>query len=178
MSHGVKYFCWRNGRPRWVPSVRLRRAGVKGVDLKDDSGNFLPLELSLKAAEAINTQHGITGEGRRPTRAAHSPQPLTGWIYFVRFTDFMKIGFSQRPVNRIAVIMQQQAHYAVAVTILRGTYDDEQRLHVALGGLRARGEWYSLSTALLRFVAASAERGVIAWDKLPPRTKSEQKSSP
>lgn len=32
---------WRDGRPRWEPSPASRKAGLKGLDLKDLDGNFL-----------------------------------------------------------------------------------------------------------------------------------------
>ncbi|PZQ63388.1 MAG: hypothetical protein DI570_09350, partial [Phenylobacterium zucineum] len=44
---------WRDGRPRWIPSPTLRKAGWKGTDLKDPKGAWLPRGASIDAAEAI-----------------------------------------------------------------------------------------------------------------------------
>ncbi len=50
------YFKWRKGRPRWEPGPRLRAAGHKGRDLKDEAGNWLGLEAAIAAADAINAE--------------------------------------------------------------------------------------------------------------------------
>lgn len=48
---------WRDGRPRWIPSPSLRKAGWKGLDLKAGkrgrSDPFLARGASIDAAEAI-----------------------------------------------------------------------------------------------------------------------------
>ncbi len=44
---------WRDGRPRWVPSPTLRKAGWKGHDLKDKRGQWLGRGPSIEAADAI-----------------------------------------------------------------------------------------------------------------------------
>lgn len=50
----VPYLVWRDGRPRWIPSPELRRAGHKGRDLKDDAGAWLTLGDAATAAAALN----------------------------------------------------------------------------------------------------------------------------
>lgn len=42
------------GKPRWIPSPTLRKAGWKGLDLKDDDGVFLTEGLSRDRAREIN----------------------------------------------------------------------------------------------------------------------------
>jgi hypothetical protein len=44
---------WREGRPRWIPSPSLRKAGWKGLDLKDPAGRWLGKADSFTAAEAL-----------------------------------------------------------------------------------------------------------------------------
>lgn len=44
---------WRDGRPRWIPSPTLRKAGWKGLDLKDKAGAFLARGASIDRAQAI-----------------------------------------------------------------------------------------------------------------------------
>ncbi|WP_332772973.1 hypothetical protein [Phenylobacterium sp.] len=45
---------WRDGRPRWIPSPTLRKAGWKGTDLKDPSSKqWLGRGPSITAADAI-----------------------------------------------------------------------------------------------------------------------------
>lgn len=43
------------GKPRWIPSPALRKAGWRARDLKDAAGAFLSEGLSRDAARAINT---------------------------------------------------------------------------------------------------------------------------
>lgn len=45
---------WREGRPRWIPSPALRKAGWKGCDLKDAKGQWLGRGASIDAAAEIN----------------------------------------------------------------------------------------------------------------------------
>ncbi|MBO9502055.1 hypothetical protein [Brevundimonas sp. A19_0] len=45
---------WRDGRPRWTPSPTLRRAGWRGLDLKDATGRWLSDGASRDRAHALN----------------------------------------------------------------------------------------------------------------------------
>lgn len=51
-----QFLKWRDGRPRWEPSPRLRAAGYMGRDLKDADGAWLNFWEACKAAETINDQ--------------------------------------------------------------------------------------------------------------------------
>lgn len=62
-----RYLVWRDGRPRWVPSPKLRAAGLQGRDLKDAAGNWLPKGAAIDAAEAINAS--LDMDSLRPVRA-------------------------------------------------------------------------------------------------------------
>jgi len=46
-------FAWREGRPRWVPSPARRKAGWRGVDLKDAWGRWLGQGPAIERAGAI-----------------------------------------------------------------------------------------------------------------------------
>lgn len=45
----------RDGRPRWIPSPALRKAGWKGLDLKDGRGQWLTEGAGRDRATAINS---------------------------------------------------------------------------------------------------------------------------
>lgn len=62
----VPYFVWRDGRPRWVPGPKLRARGWKGRDLKDEAGQFLPLQAALAAARDLNREVLAAGEAKAP----------------------------------------------------------------------------------------------------------------
>jgi len=58
---------WRDGRPRWEPSPKLRRLGLKGRDLKDNAGSWLPLAEAVLSAQAINQDLASQAGQRRPS---------------------------------------------------------------------------------------------------------------
>jgi len=49
-----RYVAWREGRPRWIPSPKLRKGGWKGRDLKDAAGQWLTFESMRDLADRIN----------------------------------------------------------------------------------------------------------------------------
>jgi hypothetical protein len=53
MKLKVPYLKWRNGRPRWEPGPALRDKGMRGRDLKSESGQWLPLDRAIEAATAL-----------------------------------------------------------------------------------------------------------------------------
>lgn len=54
-----KYVQWRDGRPRWElggdGGRRLREAGFRSIDLKDEDGNWLSFEHARAVATKLNT---------------------------------------------------------------------------------------------------------------------------
>jgi len=79
----------------------------------------------------------------------HSPPDTrTGHVYFIRFRDRIKIGYSISPTSRIG----QQPHDEV-LAIMPGTLADEKRCHAAFAHLRENGEWFRPEPDLLAFIA-------------------------
>lgn len=70
---------WRDGRPRWIPSPTLRRAGWRGRDLKDTSGRWLARGASIDAAQALVAAVAAWKSGGLvpPALAASAPQGAT-----------------------------------------------------------------------------------------------------
>ncbi len=52
----IRYFKWRNGRPRWEPGPTVRALGFKGQNLKDEAGNWLDKIAAITAAEILNAE--------------------------------------------------------------------------------------------------------------------------
>lgn len=68
---------WRDGRPRWIPSPTLRRAGWRAMDLKDRDGRFLARGASIDAAAAIVAAVDAW-RGGRPVPTAQASIAPTG----------------------------------------------------------------------------------------------------
>lgn len=81
-----------------------------------------------------------TQERARPARP--------GYVYFVKFADRIKIGFTTDVTTR----MQSIPHDEV-LGIFPGTRLNERQLHTAFADLRITGEWFQLDDRILDFVA-------------------------
>ncbi|WP_293385616.1 hypothetical protein [Phenylobacterium sp. SCN 70-31] len=73
---------WRDGRPRWIPSPTLRKAGFKGRDLKDgkgpNGGQWLTRGASIDAAEALNREVAEIRAGRAAAAAPKADRRSLG----------------------------------------------------------------------------------------------------
>lgn len=59
----IRYFLWRDGRPRWVPGPKARALGFKGQDLKDDAGAWLKYGAAIDLAQQLNAALDAKVEG-------------------------------------------------------------------------------------------------------------------
>lgn len=164
MSHGVAYFIWRKGRPRWQPGATLRARGFRGQDLKDDGGNWMGLEAALDAARKINDD--IPGRARfKPPRLYKEPRypNVIGYVYFLRIDNHIKLGFSLKPLTRIGDIAGNHFAEVSAAVIIAGNQADEKKLHRQFRRDRVAGEWFFATAPLLEFMCASARFGRLAF---------------
>lgn len=74
-----------------------------------------------------------------------------GWVYFIRFSDRIKIGRSGSPTDRLRAIPHDEV-----LAIIPGTVDDEQGYHRRFAALRVTGEWFRAEQELRDFVTALA----------------------
>ena len=163
MSHGVPYFVWRDGRPRWVPGSYVRAAGFKGRDLKDGKGKWLQLEAALDMARSLNIRANVTADFRGPSgveRPTHLPPhlrpshqrigpPRQGYVYFLVSGDQVKIGFSTNPFGRARALKTSIAHPISCLVAVQGDSDDERYLHWILRRHRLNGEWFRADAPVL-----------------------------
>lgn len=149
MSHGVKHFLWRDGRPRWHPSPSLRSLGLKGKDLKDEDGNYLPLIEALKEARRLNAEadreRGV--DGRRLFDAPRKDRGRLslhsdGYIYFLWIGPRVKIGFSTNPYRRLHELRTGMSAPMDKIAVVKGSTQDERRLHKRLKIYHSHGEWF------------------------------------
>lgn len=74
--------------------------------------------------------------------------PRPGFVYFLRFGDRVKIGFSTDPQNRVRALPHDEI-----LAIVPGTRLNERQMHAAFADLRITGEWFHADERLLDFIA-------------------------
>lgn len=152
MSHGVPGFCWREGRPRWIASARLRALGAKGVSLQDADGQYLDLRAALSAAREINRKWGVVAPARpakpQPKRERSGDHADSGYVYFVAVGSFVKIGWSSQPFGRAADVDRGQPEPPNFILVCRGGRFMETLLHRTFRRHRVKGEWFRRSPEL------------------------------
>jgi hypothetical protein len=83
-------------------------------------------------------------------------QEGTGWIYFIRAGDHVKIGYSQDAEKRMRELSTGSAHELELLHKQRGTVEDEHWLHNRFAIDRTHGEWFVLSDALRTYIARAS----------------------
>lgn len=79
----------------------------------------------------------------KPPRAVK--QPLAGWLYFVRFGDRVKIGYTTNPDQRLRDIPHERV-----IGIVPGTRADEKAWHALLANFHVVGEWFAADPEVVR----------------------------
>ena len=72
-----------------------------------------------------------------------------GLVYFIRFGDRIKIGFTTDLKRRLQVLPHD-----MLLATTPGTMRDEGRLHQRFAHLRITGEWFHAAPDLLAYIAA------------------------
>jgi hypothetical protein len=84
--------------------------------------------------------------------AAPEPVPTEGYIYFVRMSTFVKIGFTTDVAARMKAIQTSSPEKIVLLRIERGHVEDERVFHQRFRKYRANGEWFTLQGWLAAFL--------------------------
>lgn len=152
MSHGMQYFSWRDGRPRWIPGPGLRERGFRGRDLKREDGTWLSLEEALMAAASINAEAGVATVRRRVVVEPKATTPRRGFIYFLLMGEHIKIGFTARPMHRVSDMDTAFSAEIGLYVVVPGTMAEERQLHAMFERERIRNEWFAASQRLLNLI--------------------------
>lgn len=83
---------------------------------------------------------------------------MTGFVYFIRCGEFVKIGFSANPSNRLRYLQTATPFDFSILGVHPGTKRHEKRLHAIFSHLHHRLEWFRADEAILE----------IAKNGLPP----------
>lgn len=99
-------------------------------------------------------------------------------IYFVRdaASGYVKIGFSEKPWLRFSKIQSDHPTKLDIWLVIEGDREREALLHQRFDGLRHRGEWFRVDTAIVDFVDGAIADGenVAPPVKTPPHGMTQQ----
>jgi hypothetical protein len=98
--------------------------------------------VSEKWDEAVRGYVSELHERFEPPRLIKQPRP--GYVYFIRFGDRVKIGYTTDFARR----RTELPHDAV-LGVIPGTLDDEAAWHRLFADLRIKGEWFHADRELL-----------------------------
>lgn len=101
----------------------------------------------LRMMEWSEARRAEVEQGKRQPKPAGVTLTYPGTVYFVRFRDRIKIGWSSDPDKRIRALPHDEVLH-----LQPGTIEDERRCHAAFAHLRDRGEWFRMEPDLVEFI--------------------------
>lgn len=66
----------------------------------------------------------------------------SGYVYFLRCGEFVKIGYSETPLDRVAAIAAGSIGDHKLLGLVRGGITMEKQLHQRFKAFRHKGEWF------------------------------------
>jgi hypothetical protein len=156
---------WRATRPgRRVPQGRCTVI-LGGVDPCDRPAiPDAPVQLCIDHLMACYVYVGdiledeLTRMKREAVAKIDAAPRRQGYVYFIGYSDRIKIGYSVNPRHRFEVF-----HPDDVLLVLPGEMAHERALHELFKAHRIRGEWFHRATEILDFVAERA--GEDEWDR-------------
>ncbi|MGW4426612.1 GIY-YIG nuclease family protein [Streptosporangium sp. NPDC004631] len=106
----------------------------------------------------------VVGERERVATPVQPPSPSgavepgesgEGFVYFIRFSDRIKIGWSANPSSRLKALPHDEV-----IAIVAGSMDDERKYHARFARLRMQGEWFRDDPAIVRFARGLAVKKI------------------
>lgn len=150
----------KNNRAYWCPTKSMRRVGFNLVALGFDGPEARDEAQKWNARwhEALKERgpRAMPRDGRDP--------PGRSFVYFIQVDDRVKIGVSTRPFTRLKSISGSAHGVMQAVVLVRGTREDEGRMHRRFARYRTNGEWFVASPALQRVMRACVAAGRVIYD--------------
>ena len=70
---------------------------------------------------------------------------MTGYVYAMLACDRVKIGFSERPKQRLSEANTMSPFRVEMLGYYEGTFEEEQELHKKFDDFRLHGEWFGYS---------------------------------
>jgi len=133
------------------------RALWRGKDNRQPTG----AEMEEIGRRCLQLQHEMLDWRWRPKgRKALRMRRNSGFVYFLRSGDLIKIGFATNIRKRITDLQIANPGELVLLASMRGSPWIEKKLHHRFRSLRSRGEWFSSGPRLLDFIKTIQERSV------------------
>lgn len=77
---------------------------------------------------------------------------MSGYVYFIRCQDRVKIGFSKDPRRRLTKINADAPYPCDLIGAADAALHPEREIHQRFAALRVHSEWFSLSDEIARFI--------------------------
>lgn len=123
--------------------THVRETYEFGVALVD---TWKSLETAQQRAEYIEQRYATSGpDFERQQQRAYAYG--RGYVYFIRFSERIKIGWSRAPHKRIANLPFDEV-----LAVVPGTIQQERRYHERFAHLRTTGEWFRAEPELIDFI--------------------------
>jgi hypothetical protein len=152
--HALKYVPAGDGRP-CVGSDRcpgepledfpVRLCGVHAREVYEACSDLVTSQWDDAVRDYVAELHDTF----KPPRAVK--QPLAGWVYFIRFSDRVKVGYTTRPDERMHGLPHEEI-----IGIIPGTRADERAWHSLLADFHVVGEWFRADPQVLAMLAQVA----------------------
>lgn len=136
-------FCDRRGVRRYYVRIRGKRTAMQ-----DPGNGAVPTVEFIQRYREITTQ--ISGAAVTQKRAARAR--ASGTIYVVGFGNYVKIGYTRDPAQRLADLQTGCPEQLTIYLHLAGSLEDEASLHRRFRAQRAKGEWFRLSGDLAKWI--------------------------
>jgi hypothetical protein len=130
-----------------IPDCPVR---LCGAHLREVYG-FAADMVSDRWDEAVRCYVSELHDTFKPPKAVK--QPRLGWVYFVRFGDRVKVGYTTNPDQRLVAVPNDEV-----IGLIPGTRDDEAAWHELLADRHVTGEWFNADAELLATLANVVSR--------------------
>jgi len=83
-----------------------------------------------------------------------------GRVYFIRAGEYVKIGFSNDAKHRIETLQTGQPYELECLCLIKGNRSTESKLHARFSKYHVRGEWFSQTEELMRYIEKIKDTGM------------------
>lgn len=98
---------------------------------------------------------------------------VRGHVYFIRVGDFIKIGWSTRPMDRLRQLQTSHPDELEIMGTIKGERSLEGKIHKRFSKNRVRGEWFEEDGPLLDYIDKyTVERKPFYEPKLSPEART------